>query len=174
MTAPTITAEENLADTKTGPEQDVVSQILAQLAPFAALQRRAVAKGGCLRAISSTQLHVLFVLGEGVMPMSRLADSLGVSLPNVTGIVDRMVERGYVERGRDDEDRRVVTVSATEAGRTAVEEIDMVRRRTIGRVLERLTPDQQRRALRTFTELRAAAEAVTDADQDDHHHPHAA
>jgi DNA-binding MarR family transcriptional regulator len=129
-----------------------------------------VAKAGCLRAISSTQLHVLFVLvSEGPMPMGRLADSLGVSLPNVTGIVDRMVEHGHVERGRDAEDRRVVTVSASEAGRSTVEEIDMIRRRAIARVLERLTPEQQRRALRTFTELRAAVDVTSEAD-DDHHH----
>ena len=41
-------------------------------------------------------------------------------------------------------------------------------------VLGRLTPDQQRRALRTFTELRTAAEAAVDVDPDehDHHHQH--
>ncbi len=43
------------------------------------------------------------------MTMGRLAERLDVSLPNVTGIVDRMAERGFVERGRDAEDRRVVT-----------------------------------------------------------------
>ena len=101
--------------------------------------------------------------------MSRLAERLGVSLPNVTGIVDRMVEHGYVERGRDDEDRRVVTITAAEAGRATVEEIDMIRRRSLARVLERLTPEQQRRALRTFSDLRAAAEAVDDTDQDHRH-----
>ena len=171
MLTTTVITEEISAETAPEQEQDVVSQILAQLAPLAALQRKAVAKAGCLRAISSTQLHVLFVLvSECAMPMGRLADSLGVSLPNVTGIVDRMVEHGYVERGRDTGDRRVVTVSASEAGRSAVEEIDMIRRRTIARVLERLTRDQQRRALRTFTELRAAAEATTEGDPDQHYH----
>ena len=171
MLTATIATEEISADSAAEQEKDVVSQILAQFAPFAALQRKALAKAGCLRAISSTQLHVLFVLvTEGTMPMSHLADSLGVSLPNVTGIVDRMVERGYVERGRDTEDRRVVTISATDAGRSEVEEIDMIRRRSIARVLNRLSPEQQRRALRTFTELRVAAEAVIEADQD-HHHP---
>ena len=145
---------------------DVVSEILAQLAPFIALQRRALAKAGCLRVISSTQLHVLFVLvSEGAMPMGRLADSLGVSLPNVTGIVDRMVENGLVVRGGADDDRRVVTVEATAAGRHTVEEIDLVRRRQLAAVLTQLNPEQQRRALETFTELRLAAERL---DQGEH------
>ena len=147
---------------------DLVAQILSQMEPLISRQRKAVASAGCLRAMSSTQLHVLFLLvSEGAMPMGRLADRLGVSLPNVTGIVDRMVEHGYVDRGRDDDDRRVVTVSASASGRAAVEEIDAVRHRALGRVLERLTPEQQRRALRTFTELRAAVEAADAADAAD-------
>jgi DNA-binding MarR family transcriptional regulator len=139
---------------------DIVEQILDQLEPLVARQRRAVAKEGCLRAISSTQLHVLFMLlSDGPTTMSHLAESLNVSLPNVTGIIDRMVEHGLVERGGAD-DRRVVTVRATAAGVQTVEEIDLVRRRQLATVLAQLTPDQQRRALATFTELRLAAERL--------------
>jgi DNA-binding MarR family transcriptional regulator len=154
---------------------DLVDQILDQLEPIIARQRKSVARHGCLRAISSTHLHVLFLLtGDGQMTMSRLAEQLGASLPNVTGIVDRMEERGFVERGRDPEDRRVVTVVATDAGREAVDEIDQVRRRSIATILAQLTPEQQQRALRTFTEMRAAAEQLTDIDPQMHTHTHAA
>jgi DNA-binding MarR family transcriptional regulator len=142
---------------------DLVAQILDQLQPLISRQRRAVARQGCLRAISSTHLHVLFLLeSEGPMAMSRLAELLDVSLPNVTGIVDRMAERGFVERDREAEDRRVVTIRAAKAGLEAVEEMDQIRRRTVGSIIARLTPEQQRRALQTFTELRAAAESVED------------
>jgi DNA-binding MarR family transcriptional regulator len=141
----------------------IVEQILDELEPLVARQRRAVARHGCLRAISSTHLHVLFLLEcDGAQTMGHLADQLGASLPNVTGIVDRMAERGLVERLRDDDDRRVVVVRATPAGRQAVEEIDMVRRRQFGRLIETLTPEQQERALRTFRELREAADRIKD------------
>ena len=153
---------------------ELVDEILAQIQPLIASQRKAVARHGCLRATSSTHLHVLFLLDcEGPMAMGRLAELLDVSLPNVTGIIDRMVERGLVERGRDDSDRRVVTVQATQAGRATVEEIDQIRRRTLAGVLERLTPEQQRRALQTFTELRAAASTL-DGDRDAPEMAHAA
>ena len=150
---------------------DLVEQILQQLEPMVARQRRAIARHGCLRAISSTHLHVLYLLeSEGPMPMSRLAERLDVSLPNVTGIVDRMVERGFVERGRDLGDRRVVTVQAAPAGREAVEEMDQIRRQSMKTILARLTPDQQRGALETFTAMRAAAAEAGDVDV--HHHKH--
>ena len=163
------------SDGSTIPDQaesaDLVQRILEQLEPMVARQRRAVARHGCLRAISSTHLHVLYLLdGEKPMAMSRLAEKLDVSLPNVTGIVDRMEERGLVERGRDPDDRRVVTVIATAGGRETVAEIDQIRRQTLARVLVRLTPDQQRQALQTFTDLRAASEAADDTEPLTHRH----
>jgi DNA-binding MarR family transcriptional regulator len=144
---------------------DIVAQILSQLEPLIARQRRAVAEQGCFRQISSTQLHVLFLLvSEGPLPMGRLAEQLDVSLPNVTGIIERMVEHGLVERSRPEDDRRVVEVAATEAGRRTVEEIDMIRRSQIEAVVCRLSTSQQERALRTFTDLRLAAEALEDEE----------
>ena len=92
--------------------------------------------------------------------MSRLAESLDVSLPNVTGLVDRMVEHGLVERVRDDDDRRVVTVAPTAAGRATVEEIDLVRRRALAQLLLRLDHAQQEQALQIFAALRRTAESL--------------
>ena len=141
--------------------QTIVERILDELEPLITRQRRALARQGCLRAISSTQLHVLFMLmSDGPSTMGHLAESLDVSLPNVTGLIDRMVEHGMVERGRDSDDRRVVTVSTTTAGRAAVEEIDLVRRRSLAELLTRLEPLQQEQALQVFAALRRNAESL--------------
>ena len=60
--------------------------------------------------VSMTHLHILSMLDHhGELPMSRLADLLDVSLSNATGLIDRMEERGLVERVRDPDDRRVVS-----------------------------------------------------------------
>ena len=140
---------------------DIVEQILDQLAPLIARQRRAVAREGCLRAVSSTQMQVLYLLScDSPQTMGRLADQLDVSLPSVSGIIERMVEHGLVERGRDDDDRRVVTVAPTAAGRAAVEEIDLVRRRTLAQLLSRLDPAQQKQALEIFAALRRTGESL--------------
>ncbi len=148
---------------------DIVDQILEQLEPLIARQRKAVAQQGCFRAISSTQLHVLFLLeSRGSMPMGRLAELLDVSLPNATGIIERMVERDLVHRTRLDDDRRIVEVAVSEAGRQTVEEIDLIRRGQIAAVICRLTAAQQERALRTFTELRKAAESLETEETHDH------
>ena len=65
------------------------------------------------------QLHILYTLQRnGEMPMSRLAEVLNVSLSNATGLIDRIEERGFIERTRVPEDRRIVLVRVT-AGRRA-------------------------------------------------------
>ncbi len=51
--------------------------------------------------ISMSQLHVMHLLERhGELAMSRLADMLDVSLSAATGLVDRIEERGFVERIR--------------------------------------------------------------------------
>lgn len=140
---------------------DVADQIMAQLTPLIARQRQALVQAGCYRQISSTHLHVAYMLASGErMTMSRLADQLDVSLPNVTGIVERMVERGLVERVRPQDDRRTVEVRITDAGREVLDEIDMIKRQEMANVIRRLTPEQQERALRAFTDMRVATEQL--------------
>lgn len=54
---------------------------------------------------------------EGSMPMGTLSEHLGVSMASATGMVDRLVHAGWVERGRSQADRRVVWVELTDNGR---------------------------------------------------------
>src|SRR5215813_13016832 len=57
-------------------------------------------------------------------PMGALADALHCDASNITWLVDRLEERGYVERRPDATDRRVRTVALTREGeriRTRVE-----------------------------------------------------
>ena len=56
--------------------------------------------------------------------MGRLADLLGVSLSNASGLIDRLEERGFVERTRVPEDRRIVMVRVTDAGTKLIEQND--------------------------------------------------
>ncbi|HEY7023667.1 MAG TPA: MarR family transcriptional regulator [Candidatus Limnocylindrales bacterium] len=144
------------------PANDIVDQVLDQLEPIIGRQRKALVEQGCFRQVSSTHLHALYLLAShGPMTMSRLADHLDVSLPNATGLIERMFERGIVERVRPEDDRRVVEVRITATGRDILDRIDMVKRQQMADVISRLTPEQQQRALRTFTEMRGIADQLT-------------
>ncbi|MEO5964297.1 MAG: MarR family transcriptional regulator [Candidatus Limnocylindrales bacterium] len=94
-------------------------------------------------ALSLVHIHVMTVLDEdGPVAMRSLAESLDVSQASATGIVDRMEQRGLVERRRDDEDRRVVRVALTELGRTTIGGMATERRELLLEVLEDLTDEE--------------------------------
>ena len=67
--------------------------------------------------LSFPQAHALKVLRPGhPIAMRELADGLHCDPSNITGIVDRLGDRGLVERGAAPGDRRVKTLMLTEEG----------------------------------------------------------
>lgn len=74
--------------------------------------------------LTLSQIKTLVVLwGRAPMRMSVLSQILGTNLSSMTGIVDRLVERDLVERLSDHEDRRIVLVQLSDAGRREVSQI---------------------------------------------------
>ncbi len=140
---------------------ELVDRILAEFKTFIG-EMRCVGTERLLKAgVSMSHLHVMGILSRhGDTPMSRLADLLDVSMSNATGLVDRMEERGFVERVRVPDDRRVVLVRLSERGRETLEEADLVRRDLIGRVLRRLEPDQLKRLETTLEEVHGAVTSL--------------
>jgi DNA-binding MarR family transcriptional regulator len=66
--------------------------------------------------LAPQQMIALRMLGSGPRKMSELAQALFCDNSNVTGIVDRLEERGLVRREAADGDRRVKLLVLTEEG----------------------------------------------------------
>jgi DNA-binding MarR family transcriptional regulator len=67
--------------------------------------------------LSPPQVRALAVLDpDRPVPMSELADALHCDNSNVTGIVDRLEDRGLVERRSATHDRRVKMLAVTPRG----------------------------------------------------------
>ena len=58
---------------------------------------------------------------EGQISMGELSQRMYLHMSTVSGVVDRLEEKGYVERVRGDSDRRVVKISLTKAGKRLVQ-----------------------------------------------------
>lgn len=120
--------------------------------------------------VSMAQLNILYTLHRtGDMTMSGMADILNVSLSNATGLIDRLEERGYIERTRVPEDRRVVMVRMTPAGTQLLDEHDAMTDELLRTVLDRLRPDQLTGVAEATSALRTAIEATTALMPDRHH-----
>lgn len=66
---------------------------------------------------------LVFLNPDRPLPMSELANRLGCDASNVTGLVDRLEERGLLERRADAEDRRVKMIAVTSSGAKEIAKI---------------------------------------------------
>lgn len=100
--------------------------------------------------VSVAQLDVLANLASAeAMQQKELAARLLVTKANVTGLVDRLVERGWVERQADPADGRAHRVVLTRVGRRVAQRAIEVRQALIAEIFEVLTPAERE----TLTEL---------------------
>jgi DNA-binding MarR family transcriptional regulator len=68
--------------------------------------------------VSAPQLHCLLALYDyGPLPPSQIARYIMVKSSTVTGIIDRLEQKGLVYRMRNSPDRRVITIQLTEEGK---------------------------------------------------------
>lgn len=85
--------------------------------------------------ITLPQLWVLECLSrQGDCPMRDLSQSLRISKPAATGLIDRLIAQKLVRREGDKEDRRIVRVSITPKGRKIIASIWEQKRNSIIKV----------------------------------------
>jgi DNA-binding MarR family transcriptional regulator len=133
----------------------LIDRIMAGTTAIAGHQRCAAARRLHQLGISMAHLQALWILQDhGPQPVTHLADLLGVAVPNATGIIDRMEQRGLVERVRDGADRRVVIVRQAPDGARAIEEMDGWRSEMLQALLDRLDTDQLIRLVAGVDDLR--------------------
>jgi DNA-binding MarR family transcriptional regulator len=78
------------------------------------------------------QLKSLFFIDfEGSTNFKKLAAALGVTPPNVTGIVDHLVKQELVSREENPGDRRMILIKTTDKGKTLLAKL---RERRISRM----------------------------------------
>ncbi|MFL5777562.1 MAG: MarR family winged helix-turn-helix transcriptional regulator [Chloroflexota bacterium] len=126
------------------------------------------------QGVSMSHLHIVSMLERhGEMPMSRVAERLDVSFSNATGLIDRMEERGLVERVRLADDRRVVIVRVTDHGRRMLVELEVLKDDFLRQVLGRLDDRQLARVGHAMDDLVEAVAKVIVDDPESSLHVHA-
>lgn len=102
---------------KTTTSDEITQKIVALIRRYVrlrALHTKELAKN---YDVSVPQLLCLQSLYEnGKMSMSEIAEHIMANVSTVTGIVDRLEQKGFVERSRASTDRRIITISLTDKG----------------------------------------------------------
>jgi DNA-binding MarR family transcriptional regulator len=118
--------------------------------------------------ISPGHAQVLIALGRGPHSMRQLAETLGVSSPAVTQLVNHLEEHKMVERRHDPDDRRVVLVDYAPGMQDIAHRMMEGRRRRIGEVVDSLADEEARallKGLRSLIESLGAAHKEGDAGE---------
>ena len=104
--------------------------------------------------LTANDMHVIEAIGmDEPGNMSSVARALEVTTGTLTIAVNSLVRKGYVNRVRSEEDRRVVLVSLSEKGKRAYLHHQGFHERMIGAVLEELTEEEQQILGKALTKL---------------------
>jgi DNA-binding MarR family transcriptional regulator len=116
--------------------------------------------------LTPAELRILRVLREqGSSPMNRFCAETMLSQPSITGIVDKLEERGLVERVRSREDRREVLIAITEKGNHTYAKGMELHRQFVKKAFSALEGGEVEALLSVLKKLADASDAAVDAPE---------
>ena len=122
----------------------VLNEVLVRLfRNINVIEERAICTGD-YKDVTANDMHVIEAIDmEEARNMSSVARSLGVTTGTLTIAVNSLVKKGYVERARSEEDRRVVLVSLSEKGKRAYLHHRQFHEQMIEAIVEELSEEEQ-------------------------------
>lgn len=96
---------------------------------------------------------IVLLRHETPVTMGELSREMGISLSTSTRVVDWMVNNGFVQRLSDPDDRRVVRVALTDAGRDIHRATTRFLAEHTERLMSKFTPDERATFLKLLRKL---------------------
>lgn len=107
------------------------------------IEERAI-KTGEYKELTVNDMHVIEAIDvKEAKNMTSVAKALSVTTGTLTISVNGLVKKGYVERTRSEEDRRVVLISLTAKGRKAFMQHQCFHQAMIASIVEGLSDEEQ-------------------------------
>lgn len=92
--------------------------------------------------LSPPQIHMMMTIKMmAECTISELAESLNVSAPSASAMVDRLVEKDALIRERSQKDRRVVVVQLSESARSQIEHMEKAMLESFMKTIEKIGPE---------------------------------
>lgn len=94
--------------------------------------------------MSMPQMKVLMLLNNhGSLKVSEIAEKMGASLSNMTGLLDRLEQSNFVVRKHSERDRRIIVVELTEEAKNIFRGIYQKGHEKIKNSLQRLNDEEK-------------------------------
>ncbi|BCS33105.1 hypothetical protein TBR22_A23310 [Luteitalea sp. TBR-22] len=146
---------------QTRPFRSPIEEAFVGLQRTAAVLEHALETALKPSGITSTQYNVLRILrgaGEQGLCRTEVGERMVRRVPDVTRLLDRLEEAGYIGRTRGGDDRRYVTTRITPAGLAALADLDTIVGNFLGRYAGVLDADQLQALIGALTALRRATD----------------
>lgn len=152
----------HLADLDLDPDRSRLVQELFDL--NSRVHDRAIGLVGPMPVPPDLTMQQVRVLGHVAkspgITVHEIGESLGVSAPTASGLVDRLVEKDLIYRSDDPGDRRVRRLHPTEAGLDVIRQMDSMFGRALGVVIQMLSVDDLELIVRSSRAMLTALEQV--------------
>lgn len=150
---------------KTQDQYDLrILRALRRITRSIALHSRQLAAGS---NITSPQLVCLrTVIEKGPLTATMISREMHVSPSTVVGVLDRLEDKGFVVRERSREDRRIVYVSATEAGKELAQSTPSPLQQKLGDALQQLPETEQLQITTALERVVALIDSDTELEAD--------
>lgn len=104
--------------------------------------------------LSKQECRVISVVGRRQpLIMREIAEGAGLSVTNTTGIVEKLVRKGYAQRERSEQDRRIVCIRLTDDG-TRIYHLEVENYRSVSAaILAALGEDERAEMLRMMRKV---------------------
>jgi len=128
-----------------------LNKILSQLFSNVIKVEETVMKKSKAQNLSVTEIHTLEAIGKGeAKTMTHVAETLKINVSTLTAAINKLVTKGYVNRFRIQEDRRIVLVELTESGKRAVREHEAFHFMLVKEALSQLSEKETERLVESL------------------------
>ena len=141
------------------PDVEAMSESLVRIFENVLLTEEKSLSRGYFSDLSLAEMHTLTAIGPyEARTMSQTAQSLGITTGTLTVSIDRLVKKGYVDRRRDERDKRIVRISLTRNGKLACRMHSKFHRVLAKRILEPYSDEERAKLLSMVKEIDAQIE----------------
>lgn len=111
-------------------------------------------QNGQFKELSVTEIHTIEAIGMYYpRNMSEVAADLNITVGTLTTAINRLINKGYVERKRIEEDRRVVQIQLTKKGKLAYRIHDKFHADMIKETIKGLTAEEEEVLVRSLEKV---------------------
>ncbi|MCR6515476.1 MAG: MarR family winged helix-turn-helix transcriptional regulator [Clostridium sp.] len=126
-------------------KKQILNELLVQIFNDILQIEEQALKQGVLNDLSVTEIHTLDAIGMySEKTMSEVAQTLKITVGTLTTAINKLIKKGYVERKRIEEDRRVVLIKLTKRGKLAYRLHEKFHNDMINATIEGLSPEEEK------------------------------